>query len=512
MVCKKCGKRIRKDTEFCPHCEASQKETVSLGALAARDGKKKKQLSRRQRILRIVLTVTASVAAAALLAVLGVWLFLDSSIQHGSELDESNLGINDELPVEGVVNIALFGLDDRDTSADGHSDAIIILSIDRVHNKVKMTSIARDTLVPVDGYPSREHKTKITHAFSYGGVNLAVKTLNQNFGMNIKDYVYVNFLEFAEIIDFLGGVTINVQQKELNELNKHVYWMRIECDMEIEKVERAGEQRLSGGQALAYARVRKVDSDIQRGNRQKDVLQAMFDEVKTQPISKFPALVNKILSICHTNMSSSEMISIATWALASSPEFENNSLPDDSCKSWGGSHPYYDWVWIYDLQYATARLHDFIYETDAASLMSPTRYYLPGTTTTTAPSSTTAPDPTGTDHTTTAPPDVSDPTDSTTGTDPDTSDGTTNIIDGSDPTGTGDNTTDPTGDGGDTTTEDGGDTTTEDGDDTTTEDGGDATTTEDGGDTTTTTEEGGTTTTTRGDNPADDGADSDDSL
>ena len=496
MVCKKCGKRIKKDAEFCPHCNASQKETVSLGAIAARDGKKKKELSRRQRILRIVLIVVACVAAAAIVAVSAVWLFLDSSIQHGSELDESELGINDELPTEGVVNIALFGLDDRDSSADGHSDAIIILTIDRVHNKVKMTSIARDTLVPVDGYPSREHKTKITHAFSYGGVNLAVKTLNQNFGMNIKDYVYVNFMEFAEIIDFLGGVTINVQKKELNELNKHVYWMRIECGMKIDKVERAGEQRLSGGQALAYARVRKVDSDIQRGNRQKDVLQAMFNEVKNQPMSKFPNLVNKVLSICHTNMTSAEMISIATWALSSSPEIVNYSLPDDTCKSWGGSHPYYDWVWIYDLQYATARLHDFIYETDTASLMTPSRFYLnAGTTSTTAPS--TAGTTTGTTSTT-APwvsstdiGDVSDPTGTGTGTDG----STTDIGDVSDPPGTGTGTdgsttdigdvSDPTGTGtGDSTTGTGDDPTSTDADPNTTTDS----TTDTTQDTTTTSE------------------------
>ncbi|MBR5524625.1 MAG: LCP family protein, partial [Clostridia bacterium] len=342
--------------------------------------KGKKKLTTRQRVIRIIIIVVACLAALAIAAVSFLYIFLDTSIQHGSELDESNLGINEQLPEVDVTNIALFGLDDRDSSTDGRSDAIIILSIDRVHNQIKMTSIGRDTLVHVEGYPSYQNKTKITHAFSYGGVNAAVKALNENFGMNIKDYVFVNFMEFAEIIDYLGGVTINVEKKVLTELNNHIYWLGQECGMKVEKVKSAGEQCLTGGQALAYARVRKVDSDVARGNRQKEVLQAMFNEVKTLPMSKFPALVNKILGICHTNMTSTEMIDIASWALTASPEMQNYSLPNDQCNAWGGTHPKYAWIYAYDLEYATALLQDFVYETDTAAQMSPVRYYLSGDT------------------------------------------------------------------------------------------------------------------------------------
>ncbi len=386
MDCKKCGKPIEDGAKICPHCEAPQAETVSLSAIAGQSennkktkkGKKeKKQRTVGQRIGRAIIIVLACLVALAIVAVSALYIFLDTSIQHGSELDESNLGINEELsPVTEVWNIALFGLDDRGNSTDGRSDAIIILSIDRERGAIKMTSIARDTLVTVDGYPSKDHKTKITHAFSYGGVNAAVKTLNQNFGMNIKDYAFVNFMEFAEIIDHLGGVTINVEQKALNEVNKHIYWLGEECGMKVNKVTKAGEQRLSGGQALAYARVRKVDSDVARGNRQKEVLQAMFNEVKTLPLSKFPALINKVLGICHTNMTNSEMLEIATWALTASPEMKDYSLPNDQCKAWGGTHPTYAWIYAYDLDYATTLLHDFVYDTNEAEGKEPIRYSL----------------------------------------------------------------------------------------------------------------------------------------
>jgi LCP family protein required for cell wall assembly len=313
---------------------------------------------------------------------------VDSNVQHGSELNVSNLEVNDDLPDEDVINIALFGLDNRDEDTDGHSDAIIILSVDRVHNKIKMTSIARDTLVKVDGYWSKGNLTKVTHAFSYGakkkgesGPGMAVKTLNQNFGMNINRYMYVNFQGFAQIIDFLGGITIDVKQKELNELNNRMKYTEQQCGVKITRVKQAGVQRLDGWQALVYSRIRKMDSDIARGNRQKDVLEATFNEVKAMPVTKFPSLIAQGLQMCHTNLTSSEILSMATWAVTSSPEIVNFSIPDENntFKAWGGTHPDYDWVWIMDLNYATVRLHDFIYETNVAENMTPRRYTLGGT-------------------------------------------------------------------------------------------------------------------------------------
>ncbi|MBQ8683362.1 MAG: LCP family protein [Clostridia bacterium] len=448
MTCKKCGKRIKEGSSVCPRCGAPQTETISLGAInAAHENKKrKKKLTGKQLAIRIVIIAVAALAALVIAGVTVMWAFLEGNIQKGSELS-GDLGINDYLPPsEDVQNIALFGLDDRDSSADGHSDAIIILSIDRKHNKIKMTSIGRDTLVPVEGYPSYDGKTKLTHAFSYGGVNLAVKTLNRNFGMNITDYVYVNFREFMDIIDYIGGVTINVENRELRELNNHIYWMEIECKRDIDRVKSAGEQKLTGGQALAYSRIRKIDSDIQRGNRQKDVLQAMFNEVKALSLSKFPGLIKKVLSMCHTNMTSGEMMTLATWALTGSPEIVNYSLPDDNCKAWGGDDGSHGWVWIYDLEYATCLLHDFIYESGMDPNISRTTTYIKKkttkktTTATAGVGGTTATTRTDTDPTggggTWLPP-IDDNPDNTTATD----------TDWLDPTGTGGELTDPTGTG-----------------------------------------------------------------
>lgn len=384
MVCKKCNKRIKKDTVFCPHCGAAQTETVSLGDIHASATTPKKKRSAGKIIGRILLILLAIILATAVALVSYMYVLVDSNVQHGSELNVSNLEVNDDLPDEDVINIALFGLDNRDEDTDGHSDAIIILSVDRVHNKIKMTSIARDTLVKVDGYWSKGNLTKVTHAFSYGakkkgesGPGMAVKTLNQNFGMNITRYMYVSFPGFAEIIDYLGGVTIDVQQREIKELNTNIQVLNRVLGKKAPYITEAGVQKLNGVQALGYSRIRKIDSDVKRGNRQKAVLEAVFNEMKTQPVSKFPKIIAACLNICHTNMSSSEIFSLGTWAVTNSPTVENFSLPDDSCRAWGGtptSNPEYGWVWVMDTRYATARLHDFIYETTVTETMTPRRY------------------------------------------------------------------------------------------------------------------------------------------
>lgn len=422
IVCKQCKKRIKEEVTCCPHCNALLSETVSLGDLDQVDRlqkakkKKKKKLTRSELWLRIALVSVSVLAVLVILAGILIplapgWMakWMDKKRPTGdnkfSDQEQSELGVNTALPTKDILNIALFGLDERGETGetvDGlgngkafHSDAIIILTVDRrdpENPRVKMSSIARDTLVYVEGYSSKGSLTKITNAFDYGyrkakradterklteadykreGAKTAIKTLNQNFNMNITEYMYVNFVEFMDIIDYMGGVTINVQQKELNELNKHVKWMEIECDRDIDRVEHAGEQTLSGGQALAYARVRKIDSDLVRTNRQRDVLKAVFEKVKNSPLTKLPDIVGQMLSLCHTTLSSEEIVELGTWAVTNSPEIINYTLPDTGTELgykwiWEGTHPDYNWVWIYDLNYATHLLHDFIYDTDTA--------------------------------------------------------------------------------------------------------------------------------------------------
>ena len=383
MECSQCGKKLKDGQTVCPRCGAEQStepRMVSLSELNDLELKKKKPLTRKQLAVRIVIIAAAVLAALAVAAVSLAYALIAGNIQQASRLS-GDLGIQYDLP-EGVINIALFGLDTRQNNDGGRSDSMIILSIDQIHNQIKLTSLARDTLVDIDGYG----KSKLTHAWAYGKAALAVKTINQNFGMNIEDYVYVNFFEFAEIIDYIGGVYIDVDAGEMGVMNRTYTPYLRKAGINCPDVTATGYQLLCGGQALAYSRNRYTGSDLDRGDRQKEVLEAMFTAVKDVSIAKYPSLISKILGMCHTSLTSSEMMGLASWAMTKQPTFHKYGLPCPELNAWGGTTQY-GWVWIYDMTLATTLLHDYIYGelTDLSTISTTGREaVLPATTTTAA--------------------------------------------------------------------------------------------------------------------------------
>lgn len=441
MHCPDCGKKIRKNQTVCPWCGASQDAEKTDGKktgkkssekapaqvhLSAKGATKRRRLTDKQKkwLIGIGISVGAVLLALIVTAVtlISSWL---GKIQRESELSEGEIAVNSALPdAKTVQNIALFGLDSRSDNDSGRSDAIIILSIDRVHNKIKLTSIARDSLVAIDGHGH----SKITHAWAYGKAKLAVKTLNQNFGMNITDYAYINFFEFTQLIDYLGGVMIDVTPAELNIMNNY-YGPELRSLGLNYKNATAGYVRLNGVQALAYSRNRYTGSDIDRGNRQKEVLEAMFAQVKDTSLTKFPTLISQSLEMVHTTLSNEELMSIAQWALSSSPTFEQFGLPSKECQAQGGDwHDGHGWVWHYDMDVATQVLHNFIYEEGAQTLGTtsksrvstrPTPANMTGSTTTTTVTTTTTTTSTQDAGSTTDP--SSDSSTTSTDTDPSTS-------------------------------------------------------------------------------------------
>lgn len=216
------------------------------------------------------------------------------------EINKDNLSIDksieDDKQKSEIKNIALFGID-APKGQVGRSDAVMILTIDRLHNKLKLTSIMRDSYVDVPGHGN----TKLTHAYAYGGPELAIKTLNENFKLNIEDFMAVNFTSMPEIIDKLGGVKINVTKEEIQH---------------IPGVTHAGLQTLNGAEALAYSRIRHATGgDYQRTERQRVVLEAIFNKVHNTPKSEYPSLIDTFLPYIKTNMSSTDMMGLATDAM-----------------------------------------------------------------------------------------------------------------------------------------------------------------------------------------------------
>ena len=360
MTCQHCGKKFE-NGKVCPFCGTAY-QGVSLSQLTGNGAKKaKKKMPAKKKAIMII----AIVLAAIILLFGGAYAYimgLFGKAQREGDLS-GDIGVNEFLPKDDVKNIVLYGLDTRQDNDSGRSDAIVVLSLDRKHNKIKMTSIARDTYVAIEGRAN----DKLTHAWAYGKQQLAVKTLNQNFKLNVEDYVYVNFFEFAKIIDFVGGVDIDVDADEKNVMNtKYTPYIR-EYGIDCPDITVTGMQHLNGGQALAYSRNRYTGNDVTRGNRQREVLTAMFAQVKDLNPLKFPELISRILSVSHTNLTEDEMMSIALWAVSSAPSMENLSLPTKECNAKSGADAYVNgrWCYIYDLDIATDTLHEFIYETKA---------------------------------------------------------------------------------------------------------------------------------------------------
>ena len=289
--------------------------------------------------------------------------------------------------VSNVQNIALFGVD-QESGSVGRSDTMIILSVDKTNGKIKMTSLARDSLVPIEGHGEE----KLTHSWAYGHAKLALKTINQAYGMNITDYVYVNFEQFIEVIDYIGGVEVHVNQLELEAINY--------TTDESQKLPGTGTRRLNGRQALCYVRCR-TDSDTNRNARQREVLIAMYEQVRKQPISKLPDTLKRVLKMCHTTLTADEILDLAKWAILNAPTIESLRLPNSQLKPWSGVlDKQHGWVYVYDLDAAKKVLYNFIYEVDVQ--VTGVTQYVPATTTTAATDAA-ATDSGGTDPSTSTP-------------------------------------------------------------------------------------------------------------
>ncbi len=229
--------------------------------------------------------------------------------------NNEELGIKDGvMDNTDVLNIALFGLDEPGNNNSGRTDSIMIASLDKVHKKIKLTSIMRDTYV----YIPDHGMDKINHAHAFGGPELAIKTINQNFDTNIREFAAVDFFGLEKIIDILGGVQVDVKPNEINYINKGVLNMNGMDGTKGAKVTDSGYQTLTGRQAVAYSRIRKTgDGDFERTQRQRLILEQVINKGLNAGIGKYPELMNSALPFVKTSLSKKEMLSIGTFVLRS---------------------------------------------------------------------------------------------------------------------------------------------------------------------------------------------------
>ena len=237
----------------------------------------------------------------------------------------------DSLFSSGYNNILLLGADNEE--GRGRTDTIMVASLGG--GEVKLTSIMRDTLVSLEGYG----QNKINAAYRLGGEQLAMDTVNRAFGLNITRYAVIDFEGFSDLIDSVGGVTVNVSKAEMQEINKGLdaTWKRLGDGRPIDYLKIYGEGiQLTGPQALAYARIRKIDSDYMRTSRQRAVLQSLLGKLRS---NRNPIVLAKLMqtafSTIKTNINVLEIGAIAVRLLGSGQKIEQLRLPADGAFTTG---------------------------------------------------------------------------------------------------------------------------------------------------------------------------------
>ncbi len=351
-------KRVYEDTEFTIDGDTVGK--VKRGK-KSKNNKKPSKLKQKWSALKkwkkAVIIAVAVILLLAVVAVCVVWGIYDG---FRTDIDENNLGISNEIENKygetDIFNIAIFGVDSRNENAfSGRSDSIIIVSVDRANNSVKLTSILRDSYVPIEGYKNQ----KIAHAYAFGGAELAIKTVNQNFNMNITDYATINFFRLADAIDVMGGIDIEITESEMNQINSEAIGGDYANYRKVELLKDYGSVHLNGDQASIYARLRHYDSDEVRSQRQKNVINALIVQAKKVSPTKYSEVVKTLMSLCETSLSFSEVMSFAPM-ITKEIKVEAITVPGEPESAIGGTYEG-AWVWRYDLSSAADRIHMFIY-------------------------------------------------------------------------------------------------------------------------------------------------------
>ncbi len=301
---------------------------------------------------------------------------LQQDMEVDTSIDPDTLDMNTKLP-DNVINILLVGIDTRDTSLTSglqQGDVQIILSINKDTGSIKLTSLLRDMYVTIPGY---KNMNRINVAYARGGGQLAMRTVNKNFEMNIQNYVTINFYGLASIIDAIGGIDIDLTKTEAGAINTYLRkhppkYDNTDGSQRVTLEKKDGVQHLDGVQAVMYARLRKIDNDFGRTARQRHLLELLLEKVmQDMSLDKMMTLIETCIPYVTTNMNPSTMVELGMTVLSSDiisrakageELLEQHRVPMDGCYSYkdinGASVIYLS---TNNLKKNIQSIHEFIY-------------------------------------------------------------------------------------------------------------------------------------------------------
>lgn len=244
--------------------------------------------------------ITALVVLAVILVacITGYAIFIHKiKLMNYQPLNKDNLSINKDLKKGDLINFVIFGSDSRNTENmyAGRSDVTMIVSVDPNNKKIKFISIPRDTYVPIPGHGSN----RINAAFAFGKEELAIKTINSNFGLNISEYITIDFSGIVKIIDYMGGIELNLTPAEKRFVNS------ASTTRNSKKLDEStsGLVTLDGEQALVHSRNRTTGgSDYVREDRQRDVLTEIMNKMSSKSFAELYKASDYFLQLVKTNI------------------------------------------------------------------------------------------------------------------------------------------------------------------------------------------------------------------
>ena len=264
---------------------------------AARSGK--------SRLRTIIIFIVAEIIALALIGAGWYGKRMMSLMQTDTEFNKSDMtnpyiSVEKEQAMKGYWTVALFGVDSRDSSVGkgNMSDVIIICNINQETGEIKLVSLFRDTYLNVD---DKNGYNKINQAYFRGGPKQAVEALNRNLDLEINDYATFNWKAVADAINILGGVDVELSKAEFYYINAYITETVESTGVGSYQLKSAGPNHLDGIQAVAYARLRKMDTDFARTERQRKIIQLSFDKLRQANFS----VVNNVMEVVFPQILSS---------------------------------------------------------------------------------------------------------------------------------------------------------------------------------------------------------------
>ncbi|MEK4228412.1 LCP family protein [Solibacillus sp. FSL H8-0538] len=285
-----------------------------------------KKAKKKSSKLSLIIKTSLLLAVSLLICVTAYGIYLTKKAEHAANsayeaIENREVSGKREAKVEPVddnVSILFVGVDDSDKRGQGadssRSDALLLATLNNKTKTVKLLSVPRDSKVYI---PHVGYNDKITHAHAYGGTLATIETVEELFDIPIDYYVRMNFNAFIDVVDALGGIEAEVPYvlNEKDEFDRNAIHLQ------------PGLQKLDGSEALALARTRKKDSDIERGKRQQEILKAVAKQASSvTSITKYDDVIQAVGDNMKTDMTFSEMKSFFSYLSAGMPRIDSLTL------------------------------------------------------------------------------------------------------------------------------------------------------------------------------------------